>query len=123
MFPVIQIFGEAITSWFVKKEEVDVVIMGAQALRISSLFYLFLGTIYTVRGILNGVGDAFFSMLNGIVEVIGRFTVPFILTAIPAIGVWGIWWSVGVVWALAGITAYWRYLVVKKQIIKQYGYN
>ena len=123
MFPVIQIFGEAITSWFVKKEEVDVVIMGAQALRISSLFYLFLGTIYTVRGILNGVGDAFFSMLNGIVEVIGRFTVPFILTAIPAIGVWGIWWSVGVVWALAGITAYWRYLVVKKQIIRQYGYN
>ena len=79
--------------------------------------------IYTVCGILNGVGDAFFSMLNGIVEVIGRFTVPFILTAIPAIGVWGIWWSVGVVWALAGITAYWRYLVVKKQIIRQYGYN
>lgn len=43
--------------------------------------------------------------------------------AIASIGVWGIWWSVGVVWALAGITAYWRYLVVKKQIIKQYGYN
>lgn len=108
MMPVMQLFGGQITALFVKDEAV--IAMGAQALRISSLFYIFLGVIYVVRGVLNGVGDAFFALLNGIVEVIGRFTVPIFLTMIPAIGLWGIWWSVGIVWFLSGFTAWLRYL-------------
>ena len=115
MIPIIQIFGNGITRLFVKDSEV--ILMGAKALRISSWFYIFLGLIYMVRGVLNGVGDATFSLINGITEVIGRFTVPFILTAIPAIGVWGIWWSVGIVWFMSGGTAYLRYLWVKKKKI------
>ena len=83
--------------------------MGGRAIQISSLFYVFLGVIYSIRGVLGGLGDALFSLINGIVEVIGRFTVPFILTAIPAIGLWGIWWSVGIVWFMAGFSAWIRY--------------
>lgn len=116
MIPVVQIFGHGIIRMFVK--ETSVIEMGAKAIKITSLFYIFLGMIYTVRGILNGMGDSFFAMLNGIVEVIGRFTVPFILVAIPVIGVWGIWWSLGLVWFMAGTTAWWRYLYMKKKILK-----
>lgn len=65
---------------------------------------------------LNGLGDSFFALFNGIVEVFGRFTVPFMLTAIPAIGLWGIWWSVGIVWAISGITAWMRYRYFKKKM-------
>lgn len=115
MIPIIQIFGNGITRLFVK--DAEVISMGAQALRISSWFYIFLGLIYMVRGVLNGVGDATFSLINGITEVIGRFTVPVALTAVAAIGVWGIWWSVGIVWFLSGFTAYLRYLWVKKKKI------
>ncbi len=114
MIPIIWIFGNGITRLFVK--DAEVISMGAQALRISSWFYIFLGLIYMVRGVLNGVGDATFSLINGITEVIGRFTVPIALTSIAAIGVWGIWWSVGIVWFLSGFTAYLRYLWVKRKI-------
>ncbi len=114
MLPVMQFCGAGITSIFVKDEQV--IAMGATALRITSYFYFFLGMIYVVRGVLNGIGDAFFALLNGIVEVIGRFTVPFILTAIPAIGLWGIWWSVGVVWFLSGFTAWLRLQGFKKRL-------
>ncbi len=114
MIPLIQLFGHGITRLFVKDSEV--IEMGAFALKISSYFYIFLGLIYMVRGVLNGVGDALFSLVNGVTEVIGRFTVPFILTTIPAIGVWGIWWSVGIVWFMSGATAYLRYIFVKKRI-------
>lgn len=114
--PVMQIFGDNITAWFVADSEV--ITMGGRALRITSWFYVFLGMIYVVRGVLNGIGDAFFAMLNGIVEVIGRFTVPILLTGIAAIGLWGIWWSVGVVWGLSGLTAWWRYLYQRKRILK-----
>ena len=116
MVPLIQIFAEGISAIFV--DEVEVINMSAKALRITSYFYVFLGMIYVVRGILNGLGDAFFALFNGIVEVIGRFTVPFILTAIPLFGLWGIWWSVGIVWFISGFTAWLRYLYKKNQLIK-----
>ncbi len=114
MLVVMQLFGKQITSLFVKEE--DVIHMGAVALNITSLFYIFLGCIYIVRGVLNGIGDSFFMLYNGIVEVVGRFTVPFLLTMIPAINVWGIWWSVGVVWFISGFTAWLRYQSFKKKL-------
>ena len=58
MIPVVQIFGHGIIRMFVK--ETSVIEMGAKAIKITSLFYIFLGMIYTVRGILNGMGDSFF---------------------------------------------------------------
>ena len=114
MIPLIQIFGSPITRLFVKEPEV--IKMGAKALRITSWFYIFLGVIYVVRGVLNGIGDATFALINGITEVVGRFVVPVALCAVAAIGVWGIWWSVGIVWFLSGLTAWLRYLYMKKKI-------
>ncbi len=116
MLPIMQLFSEKIVRIFVDEE--PVIVMGAKALRITSYFYVMLGTIYTVRGVLNGLGDSIFALLNGIVEVIGRFTVPFMLVVIPAIGLWGIWWSVGIVWSLAGITALMRYFSFRKRVLK-----
>lgn len=114
MLPIIQLFGEYMIRLFVEDE--PVIVMGAKALKITSFFYVMLGMIYVVRGVLNGLGDSFFALFNGIVEVFGRFTVPFMLTAIPAIGLWGIWWSVGIVWAISGITAWMRYRYFKKRM-------
>lgn len=114
---IMQVFGSGIASIFIKAEEVEVISMASKALKINSIFYIFLGLIYTVRGVLNGLGDVFFAIYNGVIEVLGRFTVPFILTAIPAIGIWGIWWSVGVVWTLAGSTAWFRYLHYRKKTV------
>ena len=112
MWPVMTFFGHQVIRIFVN--DPAVIEMGAKALTITSIFYIFLGMIYVIRGVLNGMGDGFFALLNGIVEVIGRFTVPFILVAIPAIGLWGIWWSVGVVWFLSGFTAWLRYVYYKR---------
>lgn len=117
MLPVMQFFGKGIVSIFV--DEPAVIEMGAKAIGISSLFYIFLATIYAIRGVLGGLGDATFSLINGIVEVIGRFTVPFFLTAIPAIGMWGIWWSVGIVWFMAGASAVIRYRTYGLKLLKK----
>ena len=50
-----------------------------------------------------------FAMLNGLMEVAGRvgFAVP--LTRIPFIGVWGIFLTTGLTWALTGIVSMGRY--------------
>lgn len=113
MLPVMQFFGEAIVGLFVDNQ--TVIVMGAKALRISSLFYITLGTIYVIRGVLNGMGDSLFAVINGAVEVVGRFVVPILLTSVAAISLWGIWWSVGVVWAISGFTAWLRYMGFKRR--------
>ncbi len=107
MILIMQLFGGAITSLFVTDEKV--ISLGAMGLRITSLFYPALGLIYVVRGVLTGVGDAFFALFNGIVEVIGRFTLPILMTSYMGMGSTGIWVSAGVVWVLSGVTAWLRY--------------
>ena len=80
----------------------------AMGLKITSVFYPVLGLIYVVRGVLNGVGDAFFALFNGLIEVVGRFTVPILFTRYLGMGATGIWVSAGIVWAISGITAWMR---------------
>lgn len=115
MLPVMQIFCEQIIRIFV--EDTAVIEMGAQALRITSLFYVFLGVIYVVRGVLNGIGDSVFAFINGIVEVICRLIFPALMTSLPIMGLWGIWWSVGVTWVISGVTAYMRYVWYKHRLV------
>ena len=81
-----------------------------------SAFYLALGTIYVCRGVLNGIGDAGFSLINGIVEVIGRIGFPLLLMLFPAIGVWGIWLSAGLTWFISGLFSLIRYIVKTRSV-------
>ncbi|MCR4922632.1 MAG: MATE family efflux transporter [Lachnospiraceae bacterium] len=105
--PLAWIFGDQIVSVFVNDSEI--IELGGKALRITSIFYLSLGTIYVTRGLLNGASDAKYAFINGCVEMFGRicFTRP--LTLIPFIGVWGVWLATALTWfitALAGLIRY-----------------
>lgn len=102
-----QFFGEQIVGIFVQDQEV--IAIGAKGLAITSWFYFFLGMIYVARSVLNGVGDAVYSMINGLMEVAGRvgFAVP--LTMIPFIGMWGVFLTTGLTWTLTAIVSMHRY--------------
>ncbi len=107
MIPVMFLFGKNIAGLFVK--ETDVIELGASALRITSVCYFFLGMIYIPRGILNGCGDAAFSMINGLAEVVCRLLFSSVLTRIPKIGYWGIWITTGLTWLCVSIVCLLRY--------------
>lgn len=102
-----QFFGKQIVSIFVADE--DVIMIGAKGLSITSWFYFSLGMIYVARAVLNGAGDAIYAMINGLMEVTGRvgFAIP--LTKIPFIGMWGIFLTTGLTWALTGVVSVIRY--------------
>ena len=107
MTVVMQLCGESLVGMFVQEREV--IEMGGRALKITSYFYVFLGIIYVSRGVLNGVGDAAFSFINGIVEIAGRVGLPLLLLGMTSAGVWTIWITAGVTWLLAGLTCLMRY--------------
>lgn len=102
-----QFGGHAIMKMFV--DEQPVIELGAKAIKITSLMYFALGMIYITRGLLNGTGDAFYSMINGAVEVVGRVGFSTGLALIPAIGVWSIWATTGLTWVITAAASIIRY--------------
>ena len=113
---IMQLCGRSLVGLFVR--ETDVIAMGSRALGITSFFYIFLGIIYVSRGVLNGVGDAFFSFINGIVEIVGRVGLPLLLLHLTTAGVWSIWITAGVTWLLAGTSCILRYIHWRKKTEK-----
>ena len=110
---IMQLCGESFVSLFV--QEKDVIVLGGKALKITSLFYVFLGIIYVSRGVLNGIGDAVFSLINGVVEIVGRVGLPLLLLGLTSAGVWSIWITAGVTWLLAGVSCILRYISWRKK--------
>ena len=109
-----QLLNEPIMHIFVQEE--DVIRMGAGALRLTSWFYIFLSIIYMSRGILNGVGDAMFALINGVVEVICRIALPMVIVAMfPEIGTDAIWWTAAVTWTISAAFCMLRYVTWRKK--------
>ena len=99
--------GEFMIRCFVN--DTEVIRIGAMGLRITSLMFFPLGMIYITRGLLNGAGDAFYAMFNGVVEVIGRVGFSLLLVIVFPIGIRSVWFATGLTWvitALAGIIRY-----------------
>ncbi len=120
MIAVMFLFSDAIVSLFVN--EPDVIEIGARGLRITSFMYFGLGMIYVMRGMLNGVGDAAYAMVNGLTEVVGRIGFAYLLMMIPAIGMWGVWYTNGLTWLLAGTAGVIRFFQGKwktKSVVTQ----
>lgn len=119
MIVIMFLFGAPIVRLFVN--EPDVIEIGAKGLRITSFMYFALGMIYITRGMLNGVGDAAYAMINGLTEVIGRIGFAYLLMAIPAVGMWGVWYTNGLTWVLAGAAGVIRFFQGKwktKSVVK-----
>lgn len=108
MIPVMYFGGERLVRLFVK-DNPETVVIAVKALRITSLCYFGLGMIYMPRGLMNGCGDALFSLVNGISEVAGRLIFAQIFTNIAAIGYWGVWLTTGATWVTTAMACMIRY--------------
>lgn len=107
LIAVFWIFGQEIMGIFVSNQQI--IDYAAKGIKITSLFLITLGAVQILRYMLNGSGDSMYALINGIVEVIARVLFAVSLTAIPFIGVWGIWLTTGLTWAVTAIFALYRY--------------
>lgn len=110
------IFGKYIVMIFGNNPEIARV--AVNGLRITSCFYPFLGMIYPTRNVLNGAGDAKFSLYTGIMECIGRIAFAYPLTLIPFMGKYGVFFATGVTWFLNSTFSFIRYKRGKWKNIK-----
>ena len=108
MLVVMQLFGSYIVGAFVK--DPDVIALGGSGIKLTSWFYAFLGLIYVTRGIQNGVGDALFAFINGLIEMTARIGLPVLMMRIFDLGVMVIWWTAGLTWVISALCCLGRYL-------------
>ncbi|NLC18600.1 MAG: MATE family efflux transporter [Clostridiales bacterium] len=111
MLPMMYFGGEYFMRLFTKKEDVDVVITGVKAIRITCFFYSAVGMIFITRNFLSGAGDMNIAMLMGITEVICRVLLANIL--VNFVSFYGIWWATGLTWVLAAAVGIIRYMTGK----------
>lgn len=107
MLVVFMLTSKIIVGFFVSEK--PVIEIGGTALKLSACFYIFLGLIYTTRGLLNGVGDVGYSMINGMAEVAGRIGFAMLLVRIPSVGWWAVWGTTCLTWFLTAVMSVIRY--------------
>ena len=108
-------FGNLIMGIFVSD---DLIIKNAvTGIHITSVFMIFLGSTQITRYFLNGAGDTVYSMANGMIEIGCKLIFVVLMTNIPFIGQWGIWWTIGFTWLCTAVFALCRYKSGKWQKI------
>jgi putative MATE family efflux protein len=108
------IFSKSIAGFFV--DEQQVISIAAKGLRLNCLFYFFLGMIHLTRGLLNGIGDVNFALINGFCEVAGRIGFSYLLARVLTIGYISVWGTTALTWALTMLLCVARYLGIRGKI-------
>ncbi|MGB4659074.1 MAG: MATE family efflux transporter [Mobilitalea sp.] len=106
MLPVLYFGGEYIMKLFTRKEDIAVVTTGIQAIRITSFFYVPVGTIFITRNFLSGTGDIHIPMIMGLCEVVCRVFFANVLS--HYIGFTGIWWATAMTWSFTSLIGLYR---------------
>lgn len=107
MMPIIYFGGGSIMRLFTTSDDVEVVRIGIEALRVTCFFYSFVGMIFVTRNLLSGAGDVKIPMVMGFTEVVSRVIVSLVLSSF--IGYNGIWWATGLTWFFTSIVGLIRY--------------
>ena len=95
------IFAGPLMRLFVDAKETQTIAEGVRYLRIEGAFYCGIGCLFLLYGLYRAIGRPGVSVVLTAVSLGTRVVLAYLLAAIPAVGVVGIWWSVPIGWALA----------------------
>ena len=97
------IFARPLMTLFVEAGEEAIIREGVRYLRIEGAFYCGIGCLFLLYGLYRALGKPGMSVVLTVVSLGTRVVLAHVLSAIPAIGVTGIWWSVPIGWFLADL--------------------
>ena len=106
-------FAAPLMRLFVDAAETGVIREGVRYLRIEGAFYCGIGCLFLLYGLYRALGRPGMSVALTVVSLGARVALAYLLSAIPAVGVVGIWWSVPIGWALADLVGLICYRTVK----------
>ncbi|MDO4267957.1 MAG: MATE family efflux transporter [Eubacteriales bacterium] len=101
---VIWVFAGSLMGIFVDGSEREILAIGISYLRIEGAFYCLIGILFLLYGFFRAIERPGMSVVLTVVSLGLRVLLAYTLSAVPALGVTGIWISIPVGWLLADIT-------------------
>lgn len=114
---VVWIFARPLMGLFVDAAETAVIYEGIRYLHIEGAFYCGIGCLFLLYGLYRALGRPGMSVILTIISLGTRVALAYLLSAVPAIGVAGIWWSVPIGWFLADLAGILYYLAHRKRLL------
>ena len=105
------ILARPLLCMFVDAGETAILAEGIRYLRIEGTFYCGIGCLFLLYGLYRAVGKPGISVVLTVLSLGTRVALAYVLSAVPAFGVAGIWWAVPIGWLLADAVGlvYWIY--------------
>ena len=109
------LFARPLLLIFIRPEESEILSIGVEYLRIEGAFYCGIGALFLLYGLYRAIQKPGMSLVLTVISLGTRVVLAYTLSAVPAIGVAGIWWSVPIGWFLADLAGllYYRYYIRK----------
>ncbi len=101
---IVIMFAKQFLLLFIKAEELEVLAVGMSYLRIVGIFYFGIGGLFMLYGLYRALNRPGMSLILTIISLGTRVLLAYLLSAIPSIGVYGIWWAIPIGWFLADMT-------------------
>lgn len=111
------IFAQPLMKIFIDQSERTIIAIGVDYLRIEGAFYCGIGCLFLLYGYYRAVQRPEISLILTIISLGTRVLLAYMLSAIPAIGVSGIWWSIPIGWILADFVGIALYGKISKKLI------
>ena len=114
---VVVIFARVFLLIFIRPEETEILAIGVSYLRVVGAFYVGIGGLFLLYGLYRAIERPAMSLVLTVISLGTRVLLAYALSAVPGIGVLGIWWAVPIGWALADVTGvtYYRYIRKKEE--------
>lgn len=110
-------FAHPLMVLFVGESETGIILEGVRYLRIEGMFYCGIGCLFLLYGLYRALGKPGMSVALTAISLGIRVTLAYALSAVPMIGVIGIWWSVPIGWAMADTVGIFYYIFRKRHLL------
>ena len=97
------VFAQPLMELFIDRAETEVVREGVRYLRIEGVFYSGIGCLFLLYGLYRALGKPGMSVALTVISLGTRVLLAYLLSAVPAFGVAGIWWAIPIGWFLADV--------------------
>ena len=114
---IVWIFSRPLMLLFVHAEETEIIAEGIRYLHIEGAFYCGIGCLFLLYGLYRAVGRPGMSVVLTVISLGTRVILAYLLSAVPSIGVIGIWWAVPIGWFLADAVGILYYLFRRKRLL------
>ena len=110
------VFARPLMELFIHPTETEIIRVGVEYLRIEASFYIGIGLLFLLYGFYRAMNRPGMSVVLTVISLGTRVALAYLLSAVPWIGVTGIWVSVPIGWLLADLVGVFVYKKMRKSM-------